>query len=309
MRYAIGRIAYAISLIAATIFLSFVLFHLVPADPARIALGPNASQAQVAALRVQLGLDQPWPVQLAGYLRALFRGDLGRSLIDGRAVGPEVAIRLSVSTALTLMASAIAGIWVIAQASVSSNGRAPYAFAWANSLFTAFPTMFVAAVALAWLLPHYPWDYFPGTLKSVGAWAFLLLPASVLALYPMGILGKIMDREFARLAARPFVEAARARGLSPGQILWRHMTPNALIPLLSGWITLLPILLTGSFIIEIMFSVPGLGALLLRSVLNRDLPMLQGVAIIASALAVVLHLVVELAYPAIDPRIVGGGRE
>jgi peptide/nickel transport system permease protein len=309
VRYAIGRIAYAISLIAATIFLSFVLFHLVPADPARIALGPNASQAQVAALRVQLGLDQPWPVQLAGYLRALFRGDLGRSLIDGRAVGPEVAIRLSVSTALTLMASAIAGIWVIAQASVSSNGRAPYAFAWANSLFTAFPTMFVAAVALAWLLPHYPWDYFPGTLKSVGAWAFLLLPASVLALYPMGILGKIMDREFARLAARPFVEAARARGLSPGQILWRHMTPNALIPLLSGWITLLPILLTGSFIIEIMFSVPGLGALLLRSVLNRDLPMLQGVAIIASALAVVLHLVVELAYPAIDPRIVGGGRE
>lgn len=294
---------------AATIFLSFVLFHLVPGDPARIALGPNASQAQVAALRVQLGLDRPWPVQLAGYLQALFRGDLGRSFIDGRTVGPEVAIRLSVSAALTLLASAIAAIWVIAQASVSSNGRAPHAFAWANSLFTAFPTMFVAAVALAWLLPHYPWDYFPGTLESLGAWAFLLLPASVLALYPMGILGKIMDREFARLAARPFVEAARARGLSPGQILWRHMTPNALIPLLSGWITLLPILLTGSFIIEIMFSVPGLGALLLRSVLNRDLPMLQGVAIIATALAVVLHLVVELAYPAIDPRIVGGGRE
>ena len=309
MRYAIGRIAYAISLMAATIFLSFILFHLVPTDPARIALGPNASQAQVAALRVQLGLDQPWPVQLAGYLRALFRGDLGRSFIDGRAVGPEVAIRLSVSAALTLLASAIAGIWVIAQASVSSDVRAPRAFAWANSLFTAFPTMFVAAVALAWLLPHYRWDYFPGTLGSVGAWAFLLLPASVLALYPMGILGKIMDREFSRLAARPFVEAGRARGLSPGQILWRHMTPNALIPLLSGWVTLLPILLTGSFIIEIMFSVPGLGALLLRSVLNRDLPMLQGVAIIATALAVVLHLVVELAYPAIDPRIVGGGRE
>lgn len=294
---------------AATIFLSFILFHLVPGDPARIALGPNASQAQVAALRVQLGLDRPWPVQLAGYLQALFRGDLGRSFIDGRTVGPEVAIRLSVSAALTLLASAIAAIWVIAQASVSSNGRAPHAFAWANSLFTAFPTMFVAAVALAWLLPHYPWDYFPGTLENLGAWAFLLLPASVLALYPMGILGKIMDREFTRLAARPFVEAARARGLSPEQILWRHMMPNALIPLLSGWTTLLPILLTGSFIIEIMFSVPGLGALLLRTVLNRDLPMLQGVAIIAAALAVVLHLIVELAYPAIDPRIVGGGRE
>ena len=124
MRYAIGRIAYAISLMAATIFLSFILFHLVPSDPARIALGPNASQAQVAALRVQLALDRPWPAQLAGYSRALFRGDLGRSFIDGRAVGPEVAIRLSVSAALTLLASAIAGIWVIAQAKVSSNCRA-----------------------------------------------------------------------------------------------------------------------------------------------------------------------------------------
>lgn len=309
MRYALGRIAYAISLMAGTIFLSFILFHLAPGDPARIALGPNASQAQVAALRVQLGLDQPWPVQLAGYLQGLFRGDLGRSFIDGRAVGPEVAIRLSVSAVLTLLASAIAAIWVVAQASASSNGRAPHAFDWANSLFTAFPTMFVAAVALAWLLPHYPWNYFPGTLESLGAWVFLLLPALILALYPMGILGKIMDREFARLNEQPFVEAARARGLSPRRILWRHIVPNALIPLLSGWVTLLPILLTGSFIVEIMFSVPGLGALLLRSVLSRDLPMLQGVVIIATALAVTLHLAVELAYPAIDPRIVGGARD
>jgi peptide/nickel transport system permease protein len=263
----------------------------------------------VAALNVQLGLDQPWPVQLAGYLLGLFRGDLGHSFIDGRAVGLEVTTRLAVSAVLTLLASAIAAIWVIAQASISSNGRAPHAFAWANNLFTAFPTMFVAAVALAWLLPHYPWNYFPGTLWSLGAWTFLLFPALILALYPMGILGKIIDREFAHLATQPFVEAALARGLSPGRILWRHMTPNALIPLLSGWITLLPILLTGSFIVEIMFSVPGLGALLLRSVLNRDLPMLQGVVIVATALAVALHLAVELVYPAIDPRIVGGGRD
>lgn len=294
---------------AATIFLSFILFQLAPGDPARIALGANAGEAQVAALRMQLGLDQPWPVQLAGYLQGLVRGDFGRSFIDGRAVGPEVAIRLSVSAVLTLLASAIAAIWVTAQVSVSSNGRASHAFTCVNSLSTAFPTMFVAAIALAWLLPFYPWDYFPGTLQSLGAWAFLLFPALILALYPMGILGKIVDREFARLAAQPFIEAARARGLSPRRILWRHMTPNALIPLLSGWITLLPILLTGSFIVEIMFSVPGLGALLLRSVLNRDLPMLQGIVIVATALAVILHLMVELAYPAIDPRIAGGRRD
>ena len=309
MRYALGRIAYAISLMAATIFLSFILFHLAPGDPARIALGPNASQAQVATLRVQLGLDQPWPVQLADYLQGLFGGELGHSFIDGRAVGPEVATRLSVSAVLTLMASAIAAIWVAAQVSVSPNGPARLAFAWVNSLFTAFPTMFVAAVALAWLLPHYPWNYFPGTLESLGAWAFLLFPALILALYPMGILGKIMDREFAHLAVQPFVEAARARGLSPRLILRRHIVPNALIPLLSGWVTLLPILLTGSFIVEIMFSVPGLGALLLRSVLNRDLPMLQGVVIVAAALTLALHLAVELAYPAINSRIAGGKRD
>jgi peptide/nickel transport system permease protein len=307
MRYALGRIGYAVSLMAATIVISFALFQLVPTDPARIALGGNASNEQVAALRAQLGLDRPVPEQLASYLGDLFSGDLGHSFIDGRPVAAEVLTKLGLSAALTLFASAIAAAYVIAQLSSSREGTAQPIFWWLNRLFTILPTMFVAAVTLSWLFPLYPYNYFPGTLAGFDGWAFLLPPAMALALYPMGILGKIADSEFQRLASQPFIEAAKARGLAPERILWRYMFPNALITLLSSYATLLPILLTGSFIVEIMFSVPGLGALLLKSVLNRDLTMLQGIVIVGTALAIVIHLLIELAYPAIDPRIAEQG--
>ena len=307
LRYALGRISYAASLMAATVVLSFVLFQLIPTDPARIALGANASNAQVAALRAQLGLDRPLPEQLASYLGDLLSGDFGRSFIDGRLVGTEVFAKLGLSAALSLFASAIAAAYLAAQIGSSREGRASPIFRWLNHLFTTLPTMFVAIVTLSWLFPHYPFNYYPGTLANFEGWAFLVPPAMVLALYPMGILGKIADREFRDLASRPFVEAAKARGLDPQRILWRYMFPNALITLLSSYTTLLPILLTGSFIVEIMFSVPGLGALLLKSVLNRDLPMLQGIVIVATALAIVIHLLIELAYPAIDPRIAEHG--
>lgn len=307
LRYALGRIGYAASLMAATVVLSFVLFQFIPTDPARIALGANASNAQVAALRAQLGLDRPLPEQLISYLGDLLSGDFGRSFIDGRLVGTEVLAKLGLSAALSFFASAIAAGYLVAQIDSSREGRASPIFRCLNHLFTTLPTMFVAIVTLSWLLPHYPFNYYPGTLTNFEGWAFLVPPAMVLALYPMGILGKVAEREFNDLGSRPFVEAARARGLDPQRILWRHMFPNALITLLSSYTTLLPILLTGSFVVEIIFSVPGLGALLLKSVLNRDLPMLQGIVIVATALTIVIHLLIELAYPAIDPRIAEHG--
>lgn len=307
LRYTLGRIVYAASLMAATVVLSFVLFQLIPTDPARIALGGNASNAQVAALRAQLGLDRPLFEQLVSYLGDVLSGDLGRSFIDGRLVAVEVLAKLGLSAALSLFASVIASIYLFAQISSFHQGRSSPIFRFFNHFFTTLPTMFVAIVTLSWLFPYYPFNYYPGTLASFEGWAFLVPPAMVLALYPMGILGKVADREFSDLASRPFVEAARARGLEPHRILWRHMFPNALITLLSSYTTLLPILLTGSFIVEIMFSVPGLGALLLKSVLNRDLPMLQGIVIFATALTIAMHLLIELAYPAIDPRIAEHG--
>ncbi len=305
LSYGLGRLTYAVSLLAATIVLSFILFQLVPSDPARIILGANATPSQAQALRVELGLDRPVVDQFFTYLSGLVTGNLGKSFIDGRPVAAELGEKLGLSAVLAGMASALAAAYVSSQIALSQNGTADRLFAGANRLFTTMPTMFVAVLALKWIMPHYPFNFYPGSLFEAGAWAFLLPPALVLALYPLGILGQIADREFRALDGRPFIEAARARGLSETRIKWRHMFPNALISLLSSYVTLLPILLTGSFVVEIMFSVPGLGALLMKSVLNRDLPMLQGIVIVSATFAIAIHLFIELAYPAIDPRLAG----
>lgn len=303
MRHALQRSAYAASLMAATVLFSFLLFQLVPTDPARIALGANASDAQVAALRQQLGLDLPLVKQFATYITNVLSGDLGRSFVDGRLVSQEVGSKFLLSAALTTLASLLAAMYLLAQVTFSRNGNTPAIFSLLNNAFTALPTMFIAILALRWVFADYPFSYYPGTLFALEGWGFMLPPAIVLAFYPMGILGKIAEREFDRLANQPFVLAARARGIDEQGILWRYLFPNSLITLLSSYTTLLPLLLTGSFIIEIMFSVPGLGSLLLKAVLNRDLPMLQGIVIVATMFTVLIHLLIELAYPAIDPRI------
>ena len=307
MRYAMGRVAYAASLMAATLFVSFFLFQLIPSDPARIALGANASPEQVAALRSQLGLDQPWIIQLGRFVGGLAQGDLGRSFGDGRPVAAEVAAQLAVSATLAFIASAFSALYVALQISHTTVAGAPGRFRALNGAFTMLPTMFAAIATLTWVFPNYPYNYYPGTLASIDGLAFLLPPALVLSLYPMGILGKVADREWRKLATRPFIEAVRARGLPEQHIQWHYFFPNALVTLLATYATLLPIILTGSFIVEIVFSVPGIGALLLKSVLTRDLPMLQGIVIATTMLGVAIHLVVELSYPLIDPRIADYG--
>lgn len=309
IRYVFGRLAYAASLMSAAIILSFCLFQLFPGDPARIALGANASPQQVAALRAQLGLDQPLIVQIEGFVGRLLAGDLGSSFVDGRAVAAEVTMKLGVSAVLALLASVMAAAYVAAQISRTGPCGAPKGFRALNRAFTAMPMMFTSVVLLVWVFPNYRYNFYPGSLGSFAAWAFLFPPALVLSLYPMGIMGEVADHEWKRLADQPFIAAARARGLWPQRIKWRHELPNALVALLTSYTTILPILLTGAFVVEIVFSVPGIGALLLKSVLARDLPMLQGIVIAGTALTVAIHLAVDLSYPLIDPRVARHGED
>ena len=297
------RTAYFLSLWFAVVIAAFVLFHLVPVDPIRTMLGPNASEEQVAAVRRDLGLDQPLHVQFGRYIAKAITLDFGQSFVDRRPVRSEIQTRLAVSLAIAMEAIAIIGLYLLCMAAISFNRVGSRVGGFIDFTCVSLPTLFAAiAVALMSIL-YYPYTRFSGNLRGLADWLYLIPPAFVLALYPMGILGRIMRAQIQALSQARYTRSALAMGLSPARIKISYVLRNAVIPLLAAWGNQLPLLLTSTFVVELVFSVPGLGALLLRSVLERDLPMMEGIVIVTSLFVLSTYLLLDLIYPFADPRI------
>lgn len=282
---------------------TFLLFHVVPADPVRTALGPNAPEEQISSLRRDLGLDKPLLQQFSRYLRLTLSLDFGKSYVDQRPVGPEVRRKLTVTLALSAVTMGIVLVYLRAAAALAYDTRWRPLIGGVNFVLVATPVLFSAVVIALLSVWAYPFTRFSGTLSSVPDWLFLLPPAFVLALYPMGVLGRITSTQISAIESAEFVLAARARGLTEKMIMRSYVIRNCLVPLCAALGNQLPLLLTSAFIVEIVFSVPGLGSLLLKSVLSRDLPMLEGIVVVSSLLTILTGLILELLYPRIDPRI------
>ena len=303
MKNLLSRLTYSITLWVAVIAATFVLFHLIPTDPARTLLGPNASEEQVAVVRQRLGLDKSLPQQFWDFAGRAASLDFGSSFVDGRPVGPEVLNKIT----LTAILAALALLFVAAYLTIFAMLQ--WAGAWvqlgevSDFLLVSMPTLFSAAVVAVVAVLYYPFTRFSGFLNSPSDFLFLLPPAFVLALYPMGILGRILRSQMRQITGTDYVLAARALGLATGTIFRCYVLRNSLVPLLAAFGNQLPLLLTSTFIVEIVFSVPGIGALLLKSVLERDLPMLEGIVIVTSLLTLSITLVLEVIYPLADPRI------
>lgn len=303
MGWLLARLAYFLSLWIGVAVAAFVLFHVVPSDPARTMLGANASEEQVAVVRHNLGLDQPTVIQFARYASRALALDFGQSFVDQRPVAAEVGKRVALSAALAGLATAIIVVYLVLTAAIVSGRK----WVWLGELTDFFcvslPTLFSGVIVALATIAYYPYTRFSGALSALEDWLYLLPPALVLAFYPMGILGRIMRSQIQLIRETQHVRAARALGLSERTILFRYVLRNALIPLLSAFGNQLPLLLTSTFIVELVFSVPGVGALLLRSVLERDLPMLEGIVIATSVFVLGTSLALEIIYPLVDPRI------
>jgi peptide/nickel transport system permease protein len=300
--YFLRKGLYYFSLWGGVILFSFLLFHAVPSDPARVALGANAQEAQVEALRKELGLDAPLPVQLLDYVGKIARFDFGTSYIDRRQVADEVITKLRVSLTLIGMSLSLTLIyvsWSVGMASTRANSLCNYI----DLLWVSLPTLF-SGVGIALLaVNYYPFSSFTGNFNGIEDYLYFFPAAFVLALYPMAILSRIVRAEIKKVEASLFILAARAMGISEGRIIYRHVLKNVLVPFLAAFSNQIPILFTGTFIVEIIFSVPGIGSLLIRSLLERDFPMLEGIVILNGLVVILVHLLVEAVYPLVDPRI------
>ncbi len=275
---------------------------MVPADPARSILGANASDLQVEQLRRSLGLDRPQLERFGQYAASVIKLDFGVSYVDRRSVSTEVLGRLPLTLTLgacsLLLTLLYLAIVVIAQYSGWSRWVAAVDF-----LISSMPTLFAAVVIVVLVSSFYPFRYYgssPASLQNILA----LLPASlVLALYPMAALSRLLRQQIREVSPQQFVTVARAKGLSEPRVNFVHILPNAAPPAIAALGNLIPAMLTAAFIVEIVFSLPGIGTLLIRSILQRDLPMIEGIVMVNAAVTLVSSLLVNLVVLLIDPRL------
>ncbi|MGA0602019.1 ABC transporter substrate-binding protein, partial [Caulobacter sp. KR2-114] len=307
----VARRALALSLtfLAATLVI-FLLIQVLPGDPAAYMMGLNANPEAVAALHAQLGLDAPAWRRYLGWLAGMAHGELGLSYTYRTPVAGLIGERLPVSVALTGLATLIAlaialpvGLFAASRRGRLGDGLAMGAAQVGMALpnfWLAMLLVLVFAVGLRWL----PSGGFPGW--GDGPWPALkalILPALALALPQGAILARVLRSALIETLGQDYVRTARAKGLSPGQVLVGHALRNALIPTLTILGLQLPLLVAGGVIVENVFYLPGLGRLVFQAISQRDLIVVQGVAALLVLIMVCAAFVTDLAYAAADPRL------
>jgi peptide/nickel transport system permease protein len=318
-RYLLLRLATLAATLLAASALVFGALELLPGNAAQVILGETATPEAVAALEQRLGLDRPATTRYAEWLASLARGEGGHSLFYDEPSLDLLAQRAQVTLPLALLAMALttvlalsAGVWA-----ASRQGR------WADLLVMlgsqiglAVPAFWLAilliglfAVKLGWVAA----GGFPGWSADEGGGlgpglAALLLPAVALALVQSAILARVTRSALLEVQREDFVRTARAKGLSPRAVVWRHVLRNALLPVLTVAGLQFADLLTGTIVVENVFVLPGVGRLVFQAVSNRDLVLVRDVVLVLVALVVAVHFVLDLLHAWIDPRWRSGPR-
>lgn len=308
--YVAKRLLIGLLTLLAASLVVFSVLEIVPGDPARLMLGLNATPDAVAALREQLGLDQPVVTRYFTWIGGLLTLDFGRSYTYSSPVIDLIAERVVVSLPLALislfLSTAIAipvGLFAAAR-----RGRAADAVAMGMSQFGVAVPNFWFALILVYIFAVWlrllPAGGFPGW--SAGAWPALkalILPAIALALPQGAILARVTRQALLEVLGEDYIRTARAKGMPRGHVLWRHALRNAMIPVLTILGLQFAFLLAGTIIIENVFYLPGLGRLVFQAITQRDLIVVEGVVMLLVAAIVVVNLLVDLSYALVDPRL------
>jgi peptide/nickel transport system permease protein len=300
--YVFRRLAAAVLVLLAVSVLVFLMSHLTPGDPATLMLGENASAAQVARLRHELGLDRPLAVQYGRYLGSLLRGDLGRSIRSGRPVAREIWERFPPTLQLTLaaMAVAVASGVLLGAAAAASRRRLVETLVMSTSLVgISMPSFWLGLLLI--LLFGLVLRWFP--IAGGQGWQALVLPAVTLGAQAAAVLARLTRTSLLDVLPSDYVRTARAKGVAGRQVLLRHALRNALIPVVTVMGLQFGALLGGAVIVESVFARSGLGLFAVTAVTARDFPVIQGIVLFAAAVYALVNLAVDVAYVALDPRI------
>lgn len=300
---------FATTVVVASV-VTFLMLSILPGNAARIALGVQASEADVAAQATAMGLDRPAIVRYLDWFGNVLIGDFGTSTVSRQAIGPEITDALGITVILVLTSVVLALLFAIPfgiltavrqrkpdgaiLSGISQIGVAVPGFLAGMLLVTVF------AVTLRWL-PAGGWvdpgEDFGGFIEH------LILPAIALGSVQGAVLSRYVRSSVLEVMREDFIRTARAKGLGAGRALFRHGLRNAAVPVMTVLGLQIATLLVGAVVIERVFSIPGLGSLLLDKVALRDLPAVQGIVLVLVVFVLALNFLVDLAFTLIDPRL------
>lgn len=303
------RALAALPTLVGVLVVVFLVVHLIPGDPVRALLGDQATAAQIARTRQDLGLDQPLVVQFLDYLARLLRGDLGVSIASRQPVADQIAARLP-STATLAIAGVLMSVVIgvpLGVLSATLRGRfADFVTLVISSFGVAAPPFWIGILLSTAFAIHLGWlpaigGGEPGDTGSI--LRALVLPATALGLSGMALVARMTRSSMLDVLSEDYVRTARAKGLGERAVIYKHALRNAAIPIVTVIGLNFGHLLGGTIVMETVFARPGIGKLLLDAILGRDYPVVQGVTLVIAVSFVLVNLLTDLTYPFFDPRL------
>lgn len=302
-RYILRRLALSIPVLIGVSIAVFSMLHLVPGDPVSVMLGDTASSPErVAALKHELGLDQPIYVQYFRYMGRVLHGNLGRSIRTNQPVATIIRQQLPSTVELTLAAMVIAitaGLLLGALAATRHRSWLDVLTMAIATLGVSMPSFWLGFMLILFFAVKVQWLPIAGG----GDVKHLILPAITLGFSATAIIARLTRSSLLEALGQDFIRTARAKGLLERVVVYRHALKNALIPVVTIVGLQFGALLAGTVIIETVFSRPGLGRDLIGAIQGRDFPVAQGMILFVAVVYVVVNLIVDLAYGLLDPRI------
>jgi peptide/nickel transport system permease protein len=314
MRFLLNRLAGAAVVLAIVAVLVFMLTRLASGDPMALLLGDQASAQDIAKARTQYGLDKPLPTQFALWIGELLHGNLGQSIFLQRPVAQALMERAEPTLFLALFAVAIAaaiGVPCGMAAAIWRGSWADQVLSGLAMLGASIPSFWMGLLLIQWFAVHLGW--FPASGYGDPGMALgqrlyhLALPALVLGVLNSALVIRFTRASMLDILGEDYVRTARAKGLSESVVMVRHVLRNALVPIITVLGLTMALMIGGTVVTETVFNLPGVGNLVVRAVLRRDYPVIQGTLLVIAGIYVGINLVIDLLYTVVDPRIRLGG--
>lgn len=302
LKYIVKRIILMIPVLMVVTLIVFSIFYFAPGDPVSRIAGPNVTPEVYESIRRKYGLDQPFIIQYLRFMKSVIEGDLGVSILQERPVIEMIKERLPVTLEIGLLGFLITFLIAIPAgviAAVKKNTMVDYLCMSGTLLGTAIPTFWLGMLLMYFFAYKLRW--FP--ISGYGTIRHLILPSFAIGLTNAAITARMVRSSMLEVLKQDYVRTARSKGLLEKVVIYRHALKNALIPVITlmglrlGWI------IGGSVALEIIFSIPGIGRLMVDSILARDYPVVQGSMIVLTSSIILANILADILYAIVDPRI------